>query len=256
MFSAVRVDRRFLAGVALLGLALITFLGLTAAERRAQASLVAGRIILLDPGHGGVDPGAVGSTGVLEKDVVLAIALHLRDYLQQAGATVVLTRYEDRDISGYDDPSHPDRYRRDLYRRAEIIESSNADAFVSIHANALSIGSARGAQTFYRPDALGANKRLASELQRALVTVTGQANRGLSTDIHQLVLNRATMPAATVEVGFLSNPSEERLLAQSDQQQKIAWALFTGLTRYFAQATLPAPASSSGTDSPSGTGSP
>ncbi|MBX6377758.1 MAG: N-acetylmuramoyl-L-alanine amidase [Clostridia bacterium] len=202
-----------------------------------------GRTVAIDPGHGGVDPGSIGRGGTLEKDVVLAIALRLRDHLEAAGARVVLTREEDRDISGYADPWHPDRYRRDLYRRVEIVEASGADVLVSVHANALADRSVRGAQTFYRPDPDGRNRRLAQTLQAELARVTGQANRGTSTDIHQLILRRSPVPAVTVEVGFLSNDQEEALLRDPRYQDRVAWALTLGLARYFAEGGAPAPGS-------------
>lgn len=231
-----------LAAVGLLGLLLA--LGVATAapwvRRQATADLLTGRLILIDPGHGGADPGSVGSNGALEKDVVLGVSLALAQDLRSAGATVVLTRQDDRDLSGLA-PQDPRRYRTDLYQRATIIEALDPDLFLSIHANAYPDRSARGAQTFYRPDPAGQNRRLAGDIQHELVAASGMVDRGISSDIRQLVLNRATMPAATVEIGFLSNPAEERSLKDASFQRKIAWGIFLGVLRFFEEAPLPAP---------------
>ncbi|MDI3316658.1 MAG: N-acetylmuramoyl-L-alanine amidase [Bacillota bacterium] len=231
--------------LALIGLLLFLALGVAVAapwiRRQATADLLTGRLILLDPGHGGADPGSVGSNGVLEKDVVLGVSLALARDLRSAGATVVLTRQDDRDLSGLP-ARHPRRYRTDLYQRATIIEALRPDLFLSIHANAYPDRSAQGAQTFYRPDPLGQNRRLATAIQRELVAVTGMVDRGISSDIRQLVLNRAEMPAATVEIGFLSNPEEERRLTDPEYQKKVAWGVFLGVIRFLEEAPLPAEA--------------
>ncbi|MDI3298992.1 MAG: N-acetylmuramoyl-L-alanine amidase [Bacillota bacterium] len=229
--------------LALAALAFLLALGVATAapwvRRQATADLLTGRLILIDPGHGGADPGSVGSNGVLEKDVVLGVSLALAQDLRSAGATVVLTRQDDRDLSGLP-PQHPRRYRTDLYQRATIIEALRPDLFLSVHANAYPDRSARGAQTFYRPDPTGQNRRLAGDIQRELVAAAGLVDRGISSDIRQLVLNRATMPAATVEIGFLSNPEEERRLEDAAFQKRIAWGIFLGVVRFLEEAPLPA----------------
>lgn len=204
----------------------------------AGAGLV-GRVVVLDAGHGGVDPGASSKTGILEKDVVLGIAFHLKEFLEGAGGRVVMTRTEDRDVSGYEDPWHPRRYKRDLHRRAEIIETSGADAMISIHANADPDNGARGAQAFFQPDPAkdptGQSRRLAMTVQKELLSVAERPRTYTSSDIHQLVLRRAPMPAATVEVGFLTNRAEAELLNDTDYQRRMAWAIFLGVSRFFAE---------------------
>lgn len=197
------------------------------------------RTVVLDPGHGGPDPGAVGPAGELEKDVVLAISLYLRDYLSAAGARVVLTRDKDEDLSGLP-PEVPDTKAIDLRRRVEIAQQARADAFLCIHANATSSPYWRGAQTFYRPNHPDSG-RLARCLQTELVSVTRRTDRVALPGAKQYVLDNVTMPAVTVEVGFLSNPQEASLLADPDYQKLVAWAIFRGLARYFAEGARPGP---------------
>lgn len=240
----VRVRRPLLLTVVLSALLLLltgSFARAYRAGLEAMATgLLAGRVIFIDPGHGGPDPGSVGGQGTLEKDVVLNIALMLRDYLTDAGALVHMSRTEDVDLSGMDAGPLAERKRRDLLARVDMINNSGADIMVSIHANA--IGSPRwsGGQTFYHPESPPASRLLAEAIQRELVHITGQTDRAVNHHIQQIVLRQASMPAVTVEVGFLSNPQEERLLMGRAYQQKVAWAVFVGIGRYFAQVHQPA----------------
>lgn len=238
-----RVLRVALAGILVLALAA----GLLYHEaRRAEASrlsvALAGHVIYLDPGHGGPDAGASGH-GVEEEDVVLAIAAHLRRYLHAAGAYALLTRETDQDLSEMSNSRWSARKTRDLHERVRRINASPAEILISIHANA--IGSPRwyGGQTFYRPEAGREAARLARLVQEELVAVTGQTTRAPNDDIHQFILEQARMPAITVEVGFLSNPREARLLATEAYQKKVAWAIFLGIARYFAEMEMSASAS-------------
>lgn len=235
-FLAVKFNRRlalFLAVTLLLVLLLEE--GLRAMGRHVAEAALAGRVVVIDPGHGGVDPGSVGKGGILEKDVVLDISLQLKALLERAGARVVMTRSTDTDVSGYDDPWHPNRYKRDLHRRVEIVEAAGADALLSIHANADRDPSASGAQVFYKPDPSGQNRRLAETIQTELKAIIEGARPYTSNDIHQLILNRAKIPAATVEVGFLSNPREAERLSSPEYRRRLAWAIFIGLARFFAE---------------------
>lgn len=204
---------------------------------RPLAGILLGRVVVIDPGHGGPDPGAVGPRGELEKDVVLGISLHLRHYFTAAGARAILTRERDEDLSGLP-PDVPDIKAIDLRRRVEIARGARADVFLCIHANATESSYWRGAQTFYRdnhPD----SDRLARCIQRELVRVTRRTDRVALPGPKQYVLDNVPMPAVTVEVGFMSNPEEARLLTDSDYQKLVAWAIFLGTVRYFAEGERP-----------------
>ncbi len=190
-------------------------------------------LIVLDPGHGGPDPGAVSSDGLLEKDIVLQVALRLRHLLESSGYQVIMTRETDADL-GDTSSSLRDRKRADLHRRLQIINASGADAVISIHANAMASARWHGAQVFYRPDRAPESKTLAQCIQQELVCITGETTRDINVSTGQFILQETWLPAVNVEVGFLSNPREARLLGDPRYQDKVAWAMMIGITRYFS----------------------
>jgi N-acetylmuramoyl-L-alanine amidase len=188
-----------------------------------QGSL-AGKTVVHDPGHGGNDPGAIGPHGVEEKWVTLPIALKAADILRQQGANVILTRTGD---------TNPD-----LLARPELANDNNADVFVSIHANWIRNSNIGGTGTYtYAPPGtpLGqqrtARLHLASVLQDDLVKTLGLHDSGVIEDNFE-VLRCTNMPAALVEVAFISNPWQERLLGDANFQQQAASAIVSGITRF------------------------
>lgn len=208
--------------------------------RQAKAWLLEGKVVVLDPGHGGIDPGAWSREHrILEKDIVLDIALMTRDYLEAAGASVILTRETDTDLAtdladgAFE--SLKERSRKDLHRRAEIVAAVRPDVFLSIHANSFPSSIWYGAQTFYYNGGHPASKRLAELLQEELARQTQNTTRKASDRIDQYVLRVSEVPSATVEVGFLSNPREAELLSRKAFRERIAWSIFTALARFFAE---------------------
>ncbi|MGB9791034.1 MAG: N-acetylmuramoyl-L-alanine amidase family protein [Thermacetogeniaceae bacterium] len=186
---------------------------------------MAGKTVVVDPGHGGSDPGCVGCSGVYEKNVNLEVAKRLAFYLTQAGATAILTRDGDYELSD------------GLEGRIWLVRQHKADIFVSIHANSISSARWWGAQTFYHPrDREG--QRLAALIQDELLKGLGQSYRWIL-DEDFYVLRNAGVPAVMVEVGFLSNPREERMLSQAEYQGKVAWCIYAGIVRYFAGEPAP-----------------
>jgi N-acetylmuramoyl-L-alanine amidase len=177
-----------------------------------------GKVIAIDPGHGGVEPGAVGPTGLLEKSVNLDIALRLNRMLLEAGARTIMTRTDDSYVF------IPDR--------AEIANSDGADILVSIHANAAKKNYASGTETFYYPGRLQASV-LAESIQSSLLAGIGLENRRAKPGDY-LVLRLTTMPSVLVEVAFVSNEREERLLADPSFRQTAAEAIFQGIVNFFA----------------------
>ena len=137
----------------------------------AHNTTLNGKVIVVDAGHGGIDPGANRPT-VLEKDINLAIALELKDILNQYGAKVVLSRQADVDLSPEcDDEKVRGRYHRDLTARVEMVEESDADLFISIHANAVANAERHGAEVFYDANSQ-AGKSLSNLIQDELCKVT------------------------------------------------------------------------------------
>lgn len=191
---------------------------------------ISGRTIVIDAGHGGIDPGAVSAKGILEKEITLKIAQELESLLQKAAVYVVMIRNADYDLADSSESNLLKRKRQDLMQRVFIAEQANADLYLSIHANYFPAPRWSGAQTFYLEGCVE-GKKLAEAIQTELVRHLGPNNRVAQTGNFR-VLRDTTMPAALVEVGFLSNPQEAEFLSQSNYQQQVASAIFDGILLY------------------------
>ncbi|WP_371380538.1 N-acetylmuramoyl-L-alanine amidase [Sporomusa aerivorans] len=188
------------------------------------------KVIAIDPGHGGSDPGAIGPTRYQEKTATLAVALNVKKLLEKEGARVVMTRQDDRDVYG------PNATAVDeLKARATVGNSRKADVFISIHADSFSDRSAGGTSTYYyqktRYDPM-----LAKALQVSLLEAGNLQDRRAN-PANFYVIKRTAMPAALVELAFISNQNEETLLSSPDFQQKMAQGIVRGLDRFFDQAS-------------------
>jgi N-acetylmuramoyl-L-alanine amidase len=190
---------------------------------------LAGKVIAIDAGHGGFDGGAESREGLIEKDINLAVSLYLRDYLQQAGAWVVMTREEDKDLADLDAKI---RKRQDLLRRVEFVKEEKADMLISIHMNSIPSSRWSGAQTFYYPKQHIDNKALATFIQDEIKLNLENTNREAKSVNTLFLLKSIEVPTALVEVGFLSNPREARLLSDENYQKKVAAAIYRGILRY------------------------
>jgi N-acetylmuramoyl-L-alanine amidase len=194
----------------------------------ADLGALAGRTVVVDPGHGGVDSGAKYH-GLVEKEITLAIAKQLADMLKASGAAVVLTR--EADIDYY--TRGKGGKRNDLTRRVEIINCSGAAAFVSIHTNAIRGGQWFGAEVYYNPKQ-AENKALAETVQQALRDFPPGNKRQAKQDSDILVLKDSNIPGVLVETGFLSNPNEAGKLADPAYQQKMAGQIARALAYHFS----------------------
>lgn len=189
-----------------------------------------GKVIVVDAGHGGIDPGA-NRPGVLEKDINLAVALQLKEILNGAGAKVVLSRQTDVELSREcDNEKVQGRYHRDLMARVEMVEESDADLFISIHANAVANAKRHGAEVFYFAKS-EASKTLANSIQGELCKIT-QANRTAQTADY-FVLRRNKIPAALIEVGYITNKEERLSLQNAEYQRSLAEAIAAGIHNYY-----------------------
>lgn len=194
---------------------------------------VADKLIVVDPGHGGEDPGALGSQGVHEKDIVLEVSKKLAEILRQAGAQVLLTRETDRELSDPNTKSLHKAKVEDLTNRVELANSRKADIFISVHVNSFPDRREDGAQTFSQPGS-EESRKLAVAIQHELNRFL--ANPGREAKQVDYFASRMTkMPSAIVEIGFISNPGEEKLMNDPLYQNKIAWSIYAGIARYFAQ---------------------
>jgi N-acetylmuramoyl-L-alanine amidase len=200
------------------------------AYRRVDGPLGDGPpLICVDPGHGGEDSGAVGTTGTNEKDLNLSIALLLAQNLRGAGLRVIMTREDDTLPL--------------LQQRAEIANTAMASLFISVHNNASGAGDplANGTETFYwgTPESYSAEgKLLAEAIQRNLVAAVGSIDRGARTHWRNLVvLAESLMPAALAEVGFVTNPEEEAKLKTPAYQEAAAQGIAKGVLEYLKWST-------------------
>lgn len=191
------------------------------------------KVIIIDPGHGGIDGGMVGSsTGVYESKINLEISLKLRKYLEESGSLVLMTR--DEDIGLYTDGgSIRKKKNEDLRNRKKLFDESSADLVISIHSNSFQESKYYGAQSFYNPTCED-SKQIAEFIQEELVRVLDNANtRKAKSKKDVYILKNVKVPTVIVECGFLSNPKEERLLQNSDYQEKIAWSIYVGIIKHF-----------------------
>lgn len=216
-----------LAGLALFLLALLSRTAWTghvaaAIQERLNDSgrYLKGVVVVVDPGHGGEDPGAEVS-GTLEKHIVLDIAKELKALLEQQGATVVLTRDSDVSLGG--------PQREELGRRVAKVEEHKGAVFVSIHANKDGCN-CWGAQTFFQKNGMPAGKDLALAIQAQLRRLTPTTRVALPANY--FVLRNSPVPAALVEVGFLTNAKEKARLQEPGYQRTVAMAVVLGLADF------------------------
>ena len=185
------------------------------------------KVIYLDPGHGGIDSGAYYKD-YKESDLNLEISKKLMMVLKEDGATVYLTRYGDYDLSI---PDAWNRKRSDLSRRANIINKSNCDLYLSIHLNAEDSGLLRGAEVYY--DTINSeNEKIATIFQKEFNNNLN-TNRDYKENSTKYLQRRVNRPGVLLEVGFLSNASERALLVDDVYQNKLVNVIRNGINKYF-----------------------
>ena len=190
------------------------------------------KVIVIDPGHGGFDPGKVGVNEVLEKDINLKISLLLKDVLESEGYEVLMTRTEDCGLYSSTDSN---KKRADMQKRVEIINSSNAVLAVSIHQNSFEQESSKGAQVFYHQES-EKGKILGETLQETIKSVIADGNhRVAKSNDSYYMLRKTQCPLGIVECGFLSNQAEAKLLTEDEYQKKMAGAIRDGIKKYLEQ---------------------
>lgn len=196
-------------------------------NNEVQALLpLSGKIIVIDPGHGGKDPGTV-SENTYESTINLEISKYLEIELSKAGATVILTRDGDYDLSS---PNTRWRKKSDFDNRIKLINNSNANMYISIHLNYLSDSSYSGAQVFYNNDT---NKEIAKVIQKEMNEEL-KGNRNTKKIPNQTYMyDKLTIPGVLIECGFLSNYKEKELLTSSSYQQKLAKVITQAITEYY-----------------------
>ena len=184
--------------------------------------------IVIDVGHGGSDPGKVGIQGIKEKDVNLAIARYLKDYLIAEDYTVYMTRETDQ---GLYDESVSNKKKSDLSNRIQFLQKKNAACMISIHQNSYPDTIQHGAQTFYY-EGRDEDKNFAQYVQDSLLAFDPSNTRQIKSNTSYYILKNAQVPSILIECGFLSNPEETANLTDPNYQKQIAYAIAVGTCRY------------------------
>ena len=201
----------------------------SATELTAEAKEL---LVVIDPGHGGSDVGAVGrgdGTETYEKDINLAIALKANAYLQAAGGNTYMTRKTDVAV--------------DLFERPEIANGMDTALFLSVHNNSFINSSAHGTTVLYYPDGEPdsetpmTSQRFANLLQEELIAALGRYDRGITDGAEMVVIRETTAPAVITEIAFISNPEELELLKSEEFQDKAAQALCRAVIRALNEMT-------------------
>lgn len=199
---------------------------LDAMENASQTAMNRnGKLILIDPGHGGNDPGAVSKNGTKESLLNIKVSLYLMEYLKNYGYDVMLTRGMNTDMVGADEGLSNEE-------RKNIIAKTNCVAFVSIHMNKYSDETVHGAETLYYSHS-EESKILAETVQKSIKNYVDKENkRGIKAADNLFVLKASKSPSVLVECGYISNPIEEAKLATVEYQRKIAYAICCGIMVY------------------------
>lgn len=208
---------------------LIGIIGFNYAYADNNALPLLGKIIYIDPGHGGLDPGTVYKD-IYEKDINLSISKKIEDSLTRQGAVVYMTRYGDYDLSANNTIN---RKRSDLSRRSNIINKSNCDLYLSIHLNAETSSTWSGGQIFY-DDKNEKNKDIA-ELFQKLFKEELNSSRKYKKVSDLYLQKRVKVPGVLIEVGFLSNPHDRYLLKKKSYQSKVADVITRGVIEHFSK---------------------
>lgn len=189
--------------------------------------------VVIDPGHGGEDPGAVSDYNkISEKNINLYIGLRVKELLEKEGVEVIMTRTEDK-LEYTNTKSETNMRHQDLTRRKKLMDESEANAVISIHLNKFPKAGIHGAQVFF-PNEPKESQTLAVSLQQSLKEVVepGNSREALIKREPIIILKNVKVPTAIVECGFLSNAEEEKKLASNEYQDKLAEAIKVGILNY------------------------
>ncbi len=193
------------------------------------------KVIGIDPGHGGVDPGAIGVSGTREAEINLSIALKLKELIEKDGEIVIITREGEEGLYTNKSKTLKEKKTEDLKNRKKIVEKGHCDLLLTIHLNSFSDSRYHGAQTFYKKDC-EESKKIAYIVQKELKNLLNEDNNRVPQEREEVFLiNEIEMPAILIECGFLSNPEEEKLLNSEEYQQKVAKAIYLGILKYYEE---------------------
>ena len=186
------------------------------------------KVIVIDAGHGGIDPGKIGIHGEQEKGINLKIAEFLKTFLELDGYEVVMTRTED---GGLYDENTSNKKVQDMKRRIEVIEEADPILVVSIHQNSYSEEYVKGGQVFYYGTS-EVSKDLAETIQKQLKQLDPENKREAKANTSYYLLNKTSRPIVIVECGFLSNAAEADKLSDPLYEERLAFRIFMGIVQH------------------------
>lgn len=188
------------------------------------------KIIVIDPGHGGKDPGKIGVNQAEEKEINLKVSMFLKKELEKKGFQVCMTREEDTTATG----EYEGAKSADMRRRVEIMEESGADVCISVHMNSFESGKTFGPQLFFYEESVE-GRELAEKIQEELTNIVcPEGKRKEKGNREYYILKKSPCPAVIVECGFLSNPQEAEKLVDEGYQKKLAKGICVGIMNYFS----------------------
>ena len=198
-------------------------------QKLEELTTLEGKKIVIDPGHGGNDAGAIGPSGVMEKTVTLKVSLELEKLLENEGAEVIMTRDTDTEVA----PRGKNATDiEELKSRCDIANEAKADIFISIHADSFTNPASRGTTCYYFAEGSPESKKLAEKVHAALIEQIKTPSRGIK-GCNFYVVRNTDMPAILVELAFISNPQEEKLLNSKEGVEQAAQGIFDGIEDYF-----------------------
>ncbi len=185
--------------------------------------------LVIDAGHGGMDGGAVGAEGTVEKDVNLKVAKYLKEIAEKNGKKVIMTREEDTSLHTTESAKIRDQKRSDLENRRQVLQNNNTGIFVSIHMNQYDSKDVKGAQVFHADN--DQSRTLANKIQTSLINGLADGNKRVAKPAPSslYIFKGCNSTAVVVECGFLSCPEEEKLLATEEYQKKLAQCIYDGI---------------------------
>jgi len=211
---------------------LMVYIKEQAQEVFGEAGMGGTPVVVIDAGHGGMDPGKVGVSGSLEKEINLAIAMELKEMLEQNDVTVIMTRTDD---AGLYSEADTNKKNADMRARIAVLTRTNPVLAVSIHQNSFTDQKSRGAQVFYY-DGSAEGKRGAELIQETMKRELADGNhRVAKANSSYYLLKKSPCPLVIVECGFLSNPAEEKQLCTQEYRRKLAWAIHLGVLEWLGE---------------------
>lgn len=236
IFLVIKVNKKIVIAAIAVLIILLLFPFLLKSTSRSVFNSQSKNTVVIDPGHGGVDGGSSDKQGLLEKNINLEVGLKLRSTLKDMNINAILTR--DSDISLESKSTiKASRYGRDLNARKTIIDNANAEAFVSIHVDAYRVTSARGVKIFYNSKS-EEGKRLADVVCAKINKIvfedflnTTEAKAEAKTGDYY-VLRESKAPGIIVEIGFITNPEDNKLIQSKDYQGIISKAIAEGMVQF------------------------